>query len=233
MEFAKVAPMPTAAADPHRILPIDPGKDDLYQWLKSLTLACAGAVVVILWPGGWRRAAMGRPVPITRAELSAAGLRREAARSHDADAARRLLAIALVLDGYDRASAAELCGMDRQTLHDWIIRYNAEGVSGLSDRRSPGRPARLTEAQLAELAAIVEKGPDPATDSVVRWRRVDLQRVIRERFGVELHERTVGKLLHKLDFVKMTVRPKHPKTDPAAQAVWEKKLRRSGQRRAA
>jgi len=176
---------------------------------------------------------MGRPVPITRADLSAAELRREAARSHDADAARRLLAIALVLDGYDRASAARLCGMDRQTLRDWIWRYNADGVDGLVDRHSSGRPTRLTTEQLAELERLVAAGPDPAIDRLVRWRRVDLQRVIKSRFGIELHERTVGKLLHRLGFAKLSVRPKHPKTDPAAQAVWEKKLRRSGQSRAA
>ena len=176
---------------------------------------------------------MGRPVPITRTELSASALRREAARSHDADAARRLLAIALVLDGYDRASAARICGMDRQTLRDWILRYNADGVSGLVDRHSPGRPARLTTEQRAELERLVAAGPDPAIDRLVRWRRVDLQRVIKSRFGVELHERTVGKLLHRLGFAKLSVRPKHPKTDPAAQAVWEKKLCRSGQSRAA
>lgn len=163
--------------------------------------------------------ATGRPVPITRTDLSSTDLRREAGRSHDADATRRMLAIALVLDGYDRMSAAELCGMDRQTLRDWILRYNAEGVSGLADRPPPGRPARLTPEQLAELARIVEKGPNPETDAVVRWRRIDLQRVIKQRFGIELHERTVGKLLHRLGYAKLSVRPKHPKSDPAAQTA--------------
>lgn len=81
-------------------------------------------------------------MPITRTDLSSTDLRREAARSHDADATWRLLAIALVLDAYDRASAAELCAIDRQALGDWILRYNAEGISGLVDRHSPGRPAR-------------------------------------------------------------------------------------------
>ena len=54
--------------------------------------------------------------------------------------------------------------------------------------------------QLAQLAAIVETGPDRKVDGVVRWRRVDLKRVIAERFGVEFHERHVGKLLKKLGF---------------------------------
>lgn len=166
----------------------------------------------------------GRPVEITRTELSARELRRVAARSRDADAARRMLAIALVLEGKTRKEAAENCGMDRQTLRDWVIRYNEAGLSGLSDRVSPGPAFRLTPEQLAELAEIVERGPDPAVDQVVRWRRVDLRRVIAARWGVEFHERTVGKLLHRLGFAKLSVRPKHPNTDPAAQAEWGKKL---------
>ena len=170
----------------------------------------------------------GRPVEITRTELSATDLRRAAARSREADAARRMLALALVLEGKSRREAAESCGMDRQTLRDWVIRYNTEGLTGLSDRVPPGPAFRLTPEQMAELAGIVEAGPDPAVDQVVRWRRADLRRVISQRFGVELHERSVGKLLHRLGFARLSVRPKHPKTDPAAQAEWGKKLRHAG-----
>ena len=170
----------------------------------------------------------GRPVEITRTELSAAELRRAAARSRDAGAARRMLAIALVLEGKSRQEAAESCGMDRQTLRDWVIRYNAEGLPGLSDRVPPGPPCRLEPEQMAELAEIVAAGPDPTVDQVVRWRRVDLRRVIAERWGVQFHERTVGKLLHRVGFAKLSVRPKHPKSDPAAQAEWEKKLQPAG-----
>ena len=166
----------------------------------------------------------GRAVEITRAELSATELRRAAARSRDVDAARRMLALALVLEGKSRKEAAESCGMDRQTLPDWVVRYNAEGLTGLSDRVPRGLAFRLTPEQTAELATLVEAGPDPAVDHVVRWRRVDLRQVIRERWGVEFHERTVGKLLHRLGFTRLSVRPKHPQTDPAAQAEWGEKL---------
>ena len=166
----------------------------------------------------------GRPVEITRTELSAADLRRAAARSRDADAARRMLALALVLEGKSRKEAAESCGMDRQTLRDWVVRYNDKGLPGLSARVPPGPAFRLTPEQMVELSEIVEAGPEPAVDQIVRWRRVDLRRVIAERWGVEFHERTVGKLLHRLGFARLSVRPKHPKTDPAAQADWGKKL---------
>ena len=160
---------------------------------------------------------------ITRAELTAADLRRQAARTRDAKAARRMLAIALVLEGHSRTEAATSCGMDRQTLRDWVHRYNAEGLAGLSDR--PGRPGpkpRLSPAQEAELERWVETGPDLARHGVVRCRRVDLRDLIEQRFGVRLHERTVGKLLRRLDFRHLSVRPQHPDSSPAGQEAYKK-----------
>src|ERR671932_2385779 len=139
-------------------------------------------------------------VAVTRQELGAIELRREAKRCRDAAAARRMLALALVLEGGSRAEAARHAGMDRQTLRDWVHRYNAEGLAGLRDRRRPGRKPRLTAEQEAELATAVERGPDPDRDGVVRWRRVDLQALIQTRLAGRLHERTVGKLLRRLGF---------------------------------
>ena len=161
-------------------------------------------------------------VSITRTELSVHELRTWAAKTTDAKASRRMLAIALVMEGMDRRTAAESCGMERQTLRDWVHRYNAEGLAGLSNRRSAGPKPRLSGAQKAELAQMVRDGPDPAVDGVVRWRRVDLKRRIEERFGVTMHERTVGKQLAALGFRRLSVRPQHPKSDPEAQAAFKK-----------
>ena len=161
-------------------------------------------------------------VAITRKEPGAVELRREAKRCRDAKAARRMLALALVLEGRSRAEAARAAGMDRQTLRDWVHRYNAEGLDGLSDRRRPGPRPRLSPGQEAELATAVEQGPDPDQDGVVRWRRVDLQALIEARFAVRLHERTVGKVLRRLGFARLSVRPRHPLSDPAAQEAFKK-----------
>ncbi len=112
---------------------------------------------------------------------------REAARrSNHADATRRMLALALVLEGYGRGEAGNLCGMDRQTLRDWVLRYNAEGIGGLRNRMASGPKPRLTPEQEALVAALVRKGPDPTVDGVVRWPRVDLACVIKTRFNVTL-----------------------------------------------
>lgn len=133
-----------------------------------------------------------------------------------------MLALALVLEGSDRRTAAERCGMDRQTLRDWVHRYNAEGIAGLSNRPLPGSKPLLSAAQKAELASWVREGPDPEEDGVIRWRRVDLKRRIEERFGVVMHERTVGKQLAALGFRRLSVRPQHPKADENAQEAFKK-----------
>jgi transposase len=159
---------------------------------------------------------------VTRGELTAGDLRRAAARAENVAAARRMLALALVLEGASRAEAARAAGMDRQTLRDWVHRYNAEGLDGLNDRPRPGRPPTLTAAQQAELVALVEAGPDPVRDKLVRWRRADLAAVIQARWGVALAERSVGALLNRQGYKKLSVRPQHPEVDDAAQAAFKK-----------
>jgi transposase len=160
-------------------------------------------------------------VAITRTEMTAAELRARAAGMEDARAVRRVLAIALVLEGGSREEAARATGMDRQTLRDWVHRYNAGGLDGLINRQAPGREPALTEAQEQELIRWVDAGPDLAKDGVVRWRRVDLRDRILREFGVTLHERTVGKMLEKHNYCRLSVRPQHPKSDPAAQDVFK------------
>lgn len=161
-------------------------------------------------------------IAITRTDLTAAEFRVAAAKTRDAQAARRMLALALVLEGVDRKTAAETCGMGRQTLRDWVHRYNAEGLAGLSNRRGAPRPRRLDAGQVAELVSWLEAGPDPAVDGVVRWRRQDLRARLTSAFGVEMHERTVGKYLAALGYRRLSVRPRHPKTDPEAQEAFKK-----------
>lgn len=149
-------------------------------------------------------------------------LRRLAARTKDANQSRRLLSIAAVLDGMSRAEAARIGGMDRQTLRDWAHRFNERGPDGLKDNWRRDNPRRLSSAQQGELAAIVETGPDRAVHGVVRWRRVDLQRLIAERFGVAYHERTVGKLLKAMGFSHISARPRHPGQDGGTIAAFKK-----------
>lgn len=147
-----------------------------------------------------------------RSDFDAGSLRRLARRARDVRQARRLLALACVCDGMSRTEAARAGGMDRQTLRDWVHRFNEEGPDGLLDRK-PERGRRLSASQLEDLSRLVEAGPDPDRDGVMRWRRIDLQRLIEARFGVVYHERTVSKLLKALGYSRITGRPQHPGQD--------------------
>lgn len=149
-------------------------------------------------------------------------LRRYAARTKDANQSRRLLSIAAVLEGMNRTEAAKIGGMDRQTLRDWVHRFNEAGPDGLKDNWHRGNPRRLSPAQLKALSEIVETGPDRAIHGVVRWRRVDLRDVIAEQFGVNYHERSVGRLLKDLGFSHVSARPHHPKQDTAVMEAFKK-----------
>src|ERR1700694_3653890 len=191
---------------------------------------------------------MADAIEVTRQDRSSAELRRDAKRCGDGRVACRILAIAHVLDGMSRTDAARSCGMDRQTLRDWVHRYNAEGIAGLTDAprgggaprlsraqmaelwglglggpaRCGGRPPALTSEQMAELRGLVLAGPDPARDGVVRWRCVDLCDQIAERFDVEVHERTVGTLLQRMGLSRVQPRPHNPKRDLDAQETFKK-----------
>ena len=165
---------------------------------------------------------MGQAITITTMDHTSDGLRQLAAKSRDGQVVRRLLALALLLEGVSRTAAATQSGMQRQTLRDWVHRYNAEGVAGLVSRVGAGPAPRLSARQMAELKALVVAGPDLQTDGVVRWRCVDLREQIIRRFSVTLHERSVGKLLRKLRLTQLQPRPSHPKSDVAAQEAFKK-----------
>jgi transposase len=168
---------------------------------------------------------MGQPLTITRTDRTSGELRALSAKCRDGAQVRRLLALAMVLEGAPRTEAAVCNGMDRQTLRDWVHRYNEGGVDALKNRENPGRTPYLTEAQMAELRQLVVDGTDLATDKVVRWRIADLQCSVKRRFSVNVHQSTVGKWLHQLRLTQLQPRPVHPKKDPAAKTTFKKRAR--------
>ena len=121
-----------------------------------------------------------------RRDFSAGELRRLAAATRIGNQSRRLLSLAAVLDGMNRAQAARI---DRREAARGAPQRLLCSPDGLKDSWSKGNPPRLSADQQAELAQLVETGPDRVVHGVVRWRRIDLQRLIAERFGVVYHER--------------------------------------------
>jgi putative transposase len=157
-----------------------------------------------------------------RQDIPAEELRRLARQETDGRVACRLLGVANALDEMRRAQAARQAGMDRQTLRDWVIRFNAEGVEGLRDRPKSGRPPRLDEGRMAAFKALVLGGPDPERDGVSTWRAKDLCAIVEDRFGVVYSENGMLRLLHDLDLSWQKTRPIHPEADRKAQVRFKK-----------
>jgi len=166
---------------------------------------------------------MGATIAV-RADYSSMELRRLAGRVKNAGQARRLLAIAAALDGASRGAAAKVGGMDRQTLRDWVIRFNQQGPEGLINKPAPGAPGKLSKRHKAFLARLVEEGPIPAIHGVVRWRACDLIMRLHEEFGLSVSDDTVYRALKQLGFSHLSARPKAYQQDAdAVQAfknVW-------------
>lgn len=155
--------------------------------------------------------------------LTAAELRAWARRCGDSRASARAYAIANALEGSDRAEAARLAGLERQALRDAVLRYNAEGVSGLFDRPRGRRPEWLTESEQATLAATILKGPKPEVDGVCTWTREALAIWISAEFGKTVHPSSLSRILRRMGMSRQKARQVHPKTDPEAQERFQKK----------
>jgi transposase len=137
------------------------------------------------------------------------------------------LALANILDGMNRTEAAKAAGMDRQTLRDWVHRYNNEGLEGLYDREGCGRKPYLTDEQFSSLKEIVLAGPNREKTGLSRWRSVDLQGIIEEKWGVKYHKKSIDRLLSKLGFSYISARPQHTNYDAEAQEDFKKTSKKS------
>ena len=144
-----------------------------------------------------------------RKDFDADGLRAAARKSRDGGQARRLLALAAIDDGAKRIEAAKIGGVTRQIVRDWVMRFNAQGPDGLIDRKAPGQTPRLTDAHRAALIRMIEDGPIPAANGVVRWRLIDLCQWTFEEFRVTISPQTMSREVRALGYRKLSARPRH------------------------
>lgn len=164
---------------------------------------------------------MGRALAL-REDYTGEDLKRLARASRDANQTRRLLALAVIYDGGSRGEAAETGGVGRQIVRDWVERFNDHGPDGLIDRKAPGNSSKLSDEHRAALSRIVERGPIPAVDGVVRWRLIDLVAWAWEEFGISVSEATMSRELKALGFSKISARPRHYAQDQEAIATFKK-----------
>jgi transposase len=165
-----------------------------------------------------------------RADFDAQMTRAAARRSMDGPQARRLLALAAIYDGATRMQAAEIGGVTRQIIRDWVVKFNGLGPDGLIDRKAPGQPSRLNDAHRAALGAIVESGPTPAIHGVVRWRIVDLCQWFYEEFRVTIAKQTLSRELRAMGYRKLSARPRHHAQADGAIEDFKKGSRRASRK---
>jgi transposase len=165
-----------------------------------------------------------------RTDFNAPQLRTHAKKTKDAAQARRLLALAAIYNGAARTAAAKIGDVTLQIVRDWVLRFNANGLFGLVDRKAPGQPSRLQDTHRAALAAVIESGPDPAVHGVVRWRVIDLCQWLWAEFHVCIAKSTLSRELRNMGYRKLTARPRHYAQAEGAiedlkkvsQAAWRK-----------
>ncbi len=175
---------------------------------------------------------MGAAIAL-REDFTGDDLRRLAKGSKDGAQSRRLLALAEIYDGGRRLDAARTGGVGLQIVRDWVLRFNGSGPDGLLDRKAPGKPPKLDDAQRRALAELVEQGPIVAIHGVVRWRLLDLAHWLWDEYRISMDRTTVGRELKALGFVKLTARPRHQAQNEFVVAAFKKtsppKWRKSGQ----
>lgn len=164
-----------------------------------------------------------KPALPIRADVSSDELRWLARKENNGRAVARMLAIAHALDGVARGEAARLAGLDRQALRDTVVRYNAEGIAGLYDRRPPGRLKWLTADERAHLKEAILARPDLKRDGYVEWTLPALcEVVIAGKFGKTMHPASLSRTVRALGLSRQKTRPRHPKSDAKAQEAFKK-----------
>ena len=154
-------------------------------------------------------------IEITNTDHTAEEIRALARKCRSRAEARRLEAIARVMEGAGgRGEIARHAKVDRQTLCDWINRYNSEGPAGLKSRPGRGRPSMLSEVRRAEVGRWLENGPQ---DGVPAWTVGLVRNRIRDFFDIVMSREAVRCLMRALGFRRLSPRPLHPKADPEAQ----------------
>lgn len=161
-----------------------------------------------------------RPLKISY-ETTTAALAAAAKKEKDARVRTRIIAMRMILSGRTVPAVAEELALGEWQLRKWVHRFNSEGLPGLRDRPRPGQPPKLVPEAVEEFKQRIRKGALDK-DRVCALRAKDIQRILIEEFGAEYSLWGTYFLLHRLKFYPLVPRPRHPKSDAAAQDEFKK-----------
>jgi transposase len=165
-----------------------------------------------------------RPERRTPEELAALRrLLREAESAKDLGTWRRAKAVLSYIEGQRVIALSEALGVTRGSINRWLQWYQAMGADGLRDAERPGPTPRLSEARKAELATLIEAGPQAAGFTSGVWTGPMLGDLIRRRYGVRYHNHHIPRLLGWMGFSVQRPRRRLARADAEAQAIWLRK----------
>ncbi|QDU31384.1 hypothetical protein ETAA8_65410 [Anatilimnocola aggregata] len=141
----------------------------------------------------------------------------------DAAQSKRLRIVILAIGGWTAPAIAMSVGLSRRVCQRWVYRFNEFGLAGLDDRRGAEPKPTLTPEQQVQVCERLEAGATLA-DEVCSLRGVDVQRILAEEFGVLRSLAAVYHLLHRLGYSYLTPRPRHRRSNPAAQEQFKREL---------
>lgn len=124
-------------------------------------------------------------------------------RPHGSQAAleaRRRRAVALLDRGQRVTEVARHIGCSHSSVIRWREAVATDGTAGLTAKRVPGCPAKLTARQRQRIPRLLLRGPLAWGFRTDLWTTPRIAEVIRRAFGVHYHPTHVGRLLAQLEW---------------------------------
>lgn len=132
----------------------------------------------------------------------------------------RLLALAHFKDGMSRTTIAKVLKVSRTSVNKWVAAFLRDGLQGLENKPYPGRPAGLNDKQRKQLTLFIERRSQ--SEQGGRLQGTDVQRYIKDTFGIAYELSNIYRLLQELGFSWVTSRSRHPKQSQTCQDDFKK-----------
>lgn len=133
----------------------------------------------------------------------------------------RIRVVAMARAGRSTPRIVEALKVPRRTVQRWVELYNEQDVAGLHHHKGAGAKPRLKDDQHERLRARLDAGPG-AGDGTCAWSGAAIVELLSKEFDVVLKRDAVYKLLHRMNYSWLCPRPRHPKSDAAAQDAFKK-----------
>lgn len=113
----------------------------------------------------------------------------------------------------------------KTTIHDWLKRFEDNGLDKIYDKKQPGKSSRLTKEQLKELNEILNSSPEKQDLPFILWTTKLIQYIIIKKFNVKYEIWNIRKIVHNLKFVLKVPRQQNKKANEKLQEAFKKNLK--------